>query len=239
MRKTPLTQPAQKVHSNEQILASSEFGGRALPQFSQVGRSSSTLQSLFWIHGQYAEGLGSRAQLDDSTQQRQQCCADWIDSGMRGSRLLGNSQYDRRCTLQWARSATRKDCAASASAIGSARPRATPLPTNFGAYVRVLRDACKPAWPNFLASIKRKDNILPTFARQIAVRSRLLLYRPRYAQQRAEQARDLDRWSLTHTVNGNEMLIATGGDPLCSRRSAMARSANTSALAIASSAVFP
>ena len=80
LRKTPLTQPAQKVHSNEQILASSEFGGRALPQFSQVGRSSSTFQSLFWIHGQYAEGLGSRAQLDDSRQQRQPCCADWIDS---------------------------------------------------------------------------------------------------------------------------------------------------------------
>src|SRR4029453_10177467 len=35
------TQVAQKVHSNEQMRASSESGGSALPQFSQTGRSAS------------------------------------------------------------------------------------------------------------------------------------------------------------------------------------------------------
>src|ERR1700688_2687910 len=36
-----LTQSAQNVHSNEQISASVDWGGRSAPQFSQQGRSSS------------------------------------------------------------------------------------------------------------------------------------------------------------------------------------------------------
>jgi hypothetical protein len=35
------THVRQNVHSNEQIIASREFGGRRVPQFSQVGRISS------------------------------------------------------------------------------------------------------------------------------------------------------------------------------------------------------
>jgi hypothetical protein len=35
------TQVRQKVHSKEQIIASSEFGNKLTPQFSQVGRISS------------------------------------------------------------------------------------------------------------------------------------------------------------------------------------------------------
>ena len=38
---TPSAQAAQKVHSNEQILADSLAGGRSVPQHSQFGRSSS------------------------------------------------------------------------------------------------------------------------------------------------------------------------------------------------------
>lgn len=38
-------QSAQKVHSKLQITASVEEGGRALPQFSQQGRSWSILQN--------------------------------------------------------------------------------------------------------------------------------------------------------------------------------------------------
>ena len=39
---TSATQVRQKVHSKEQILASRDSGGKELPQFSQVGRISST-----------------------------------------------------------------------------------------------------------------------------------------------------------------------------------------------------
>jgi hypothetical protein len=35
------TQPRQKVHSNEQIIASVDSGGRSLSQHSQLGRNSS------------------------------------------------------------------------------------------------------------------------------------------------------------------------------------------------------
>jgi hypothetical protein len=36
---TPSAQDAQKVHSNEQILAAAESGGRSVLQHSQLGRS--------------------------------------------------------------------------------------------------------------------------------------------------------------------------------------------------------
>jgi len=39
------TQRRQKVHSNEQIIASVEFGGSGVLQFSQVGLSSSMAKS--------------------------------------------------------------------------------------------------------------------------------------------------------------------------------------------------
>jgi hypothetical protein len=44
--KTFSTHSAQKVHSKEQIRASSESGGSGLLQFSQVGRSSSAMREL-------------------------------------------------------------------------------------------------------------------------------------------------------------------------------------------------
>jgi hypothetical protein len=43
---TPSAQPAQNVHSNEQIRAASLSGGRPAPQHSQFGRSSSMSTSL-------------------------------------------------------------------------------------------------------------------------------------------------------------------------------------------------
>src|SRR5690349_16060598 len=44
--RTSSTHEVQKVHSNEQMRASGESGGRGLLQFSQVGRSSSMVASL-------------------------------------------------------------------------------------------------------------------------------------------------------------------------------------------------
>jgi hypothetical protein len=43
---TSSAQSAQNVHSNEQMRASAEFGGRSLSQHSQPGRSSSIVVSL-------------------------------------------------------------------------------------------------------------------------------------------------------------------------------------------------
>ena len=40
LNSTFVTHDAQKVHSNEQIIASTELGRRTTPQFSQTGLSS-------------------------------------------------------------------------------------------------------------------------------------------------------------------------------------------------------
>jgi hypothetical protein len=44
--RTVSTQPLQKVHSNEQIIASADSGGRSLSQHSQFGRKSSIVSVL-------------------------------------------------------------------------------------------------------------------------------------------------------------------------------------------------
>jgi hypothetical protein len=45
----PSAQERQKVHSNEQIMASRESGGRSMSQHSQPGFSKSMLRSRSWI----------------------------------------------------------------------------------------------------------------------------------------------------------------------------------------------
>jgi hypothetical protein len=50
LARTWSTHSAQNVHSNVQIIASVEFGGRGLLQFSQVGRSSSMGDLQFATH---------------------------------------------------------------------------------------------------------------------------------------------------------------------------------------------
>jgi hypothetical protein len=42
---TPSAQPRQKVHSNEHIMASREFGGKSISQHSQLGLSKSMIGS--------------------------------------------------------------------------------------------------------------------------------------------------------------------------------------------------
>jgi hypothetical protein len=92
---------------------------------------------------------------------------------------------------------------------------------------------------DFLAVVKSEEDIGPPFAGQSTVRARLPFEFPPDTKQRRKQSFGFDGRPLTHTARGMEMLISTGGDSLCSSRSAMARRASTSAFDMASLAVLP
>ncbi len=103
----------------------------------------------------------------------------------------------------------------------------------------MFRETSKHSRADFLAVVKSEDDIGPTLAGQSTVRARLPFEFPPDTKQRREQPFGFDGRPLTHTARGMEMLISTGRDSFCSRRSAMARRASTSAFDMASLAVLP
>src|SRR4051812_26548031 len=92
--------------------------------------------------------------------------------------------------------------------------------------------------PNFVAVMKRENKIRPTFAGQRSMRARLAFELPPDTEQGGENTTCLSRRPLAHAA-AMEILIEWARLSPCSRRSARTRNANTSALAIASSADEP